>query len=602
MFLNRSLVPRLRYSLLFLYLGIFLLSCNRLSFNSPEYSLHYDKNLTKEFIDKLISTGYSFKKPTNEGVYPLQILALNQGKNVPKILQYLIEKYNIPINQISSNANSVFNAVSQNAGPYNIMILKYLFSVLGKNQQTFFQKTNSPLVNAAMNRSDNALELVKMLLDFGINVNRLGENKETSLMRACENPSSLAESIITLLLSHNAAMNSKDKNGQTIIHYLVRNNGPFTLKILRFFHEKHAINVEQKDNRGFIPLETALLSNTGQLSFSIVKYLYQSSTKRFTTTKDFMEKVFFKAVQNQGDHALDIVNYFLKNSKVVINYQDKEGFTALLYACQNKGALTLNIITLLIRNGASVYSTTLDYRNALDIASLNQGKYALQMIWYLEKYGLSTYLLSEDNKTLLHYAVTNEGLFADQIVNYFLDKGVPPFLKDKDGNTPLMLAARNSGPKALKIVSMIVYKKYQGVAEQMDNRSPVLEAAQNEGGQSYEILRFLIQKGFDISIKSASGEDVLIFVAKNKGPDTLKMASYLILKGLNINHQDKEGNTALYYAFFNEKYRFPLVKFLLKKGANPKLANFKGETLYTLLKSLPSYDRALIQNLLKSYK
>lgn len=579
-----------------------ILGCHRFSINDPSLYLKTNHNISKKSIDQLIKNGYSFTKPNTDGIYPLNLLASNPSPHTLEVLKYLIEQYHISILSISADANTVFNSAASNTGEKALEIIDYLFHILNSESHHIFMYSNNPLVNAAMNQSHLAFEIVKKLLNNGLNINRLGANKETALMQACANPTKEGYEITYYLIANHGSLNSLDKNGNNIIHYLVQNNSEQTLNLIKMLKKKHLVNISQKNKNGKTPLEIALL-NTGSFSFEIVKYLfYDSVFEKTNNIPLFMEKIFFVAVQNSGTKALSIIQFLMEQKHLQINYQDSQGWTAFLSACNNTGSQSLEIFHLLMKAGASVYYVTNHHQNALDIVAMNPGPFALNMLQFLQKHGLSLFESNQDNKTPLHFAVTNQGEFANALVKYLIAAGVNVFSEDKEGNTALMLAAKNPGSDGYKIVSEIVYSKYQGVIDKKNNNSPILEAAQNTGPFGYQIINFLIQKGFTLEVNDKNGANAFILASQNEGLTTLSIVKHLMRKGTNINLQDKNGNTALYYALLNKKYRYSLIEIFLQKGADPFLRNFQGDNFFTTVKKLPLYDQEIIQQLLKKRK
>ena len=278
----------------------------------------------------------------------------------------------------------------------------------------------------------------------------------------------------------------------------------------------------------------------------------------FMNNKILYEKL-FNACKNEN---IEAVKFLLKNG-LDVNHKDKNGKTALFYACNN-----LNVIKLLIENGADkdiikelfFYS----YENNLEIFK-----------YLIEEKKIDINIKNDSGKTVLFYACANDNL---ELVKYLVEHGADVNAKDKDGisvilNTliesighPISLSTLKPKGENLEIVKCLVE---HGAYIDDD----ILFVACHTG--ELELVKYLIEeKKLDINVKEKGG-DTLLFRACGSG--NLELVKYLVEeKKLDINAVNEYGQTALFDAC--EKGNIEIVKYLIKNGANINSKNKKGQT------------------------
>ena len=120
----------------------------------------------------------------------------------------------------------------------------------------------SMLLNSAKN---NDLTGVRALLDQGVEVNTLDEDKRTALMYASYEGYS---DVIECLLSHGADPTLFDINGRTALMFAA--SGPFPGAVLMLLEKGAAVNVQDKDEH-----YTALMYAAAEGQFENVKLLIE---------------------------------------------------------------------------------------------------------------------------------------------------------------------------------------------------------------------------------------------------------------------------------------------------------------------------------------
>lgn len=103
----------------------------------------------------------------------------------------------------------------------------------------------------------------------------------------------------------------------------------------------------------------------------------------------------------------------------------------------------------------------------------------------------------------------------------------------------------------------------------------ILQAAASSGNE--DLLIFLLDNGLDINFPTQEGWTPLFIAARDGQAEAAKL---LIYKQADLNAQTDLGATALLMAvtqpFESEEARMDLLKYMLKRGANPNLKDIYG--------------------------
>ena len=114
-----------------------------------------------------------------------------------------------------------------------------------------------------------------------------------------------------------------------------------------------------------------------------------------------------------------------------------------------------------------------------------------------------------------------------------------------------------------------------------------LQAAASSGNE--DLINFLLNEGLEIDHPTPQGWTPLFIAVRDGRAEAAKL---LIYRQADLNFQTDRGATALMMAitqlFPSEKEREGLLVYMLKRGANPNLADYNGNT--------PLYYAAAVQN------
>lgn len=265
-------------------------------------------------------------------------------------------------------------------------------------------------------------------------------------------------------------------------------------------------------------------------------------------------------------------------------------------------------IEALLEGGAEIDATNHNGHSALHLAICLD--YPLEVIKVLISKKIDIYKKDTDGFTVIHVAASID---KSKAIRALLDLGMPIDMVDGEGNTALYLAALWGRKSA--VISLLNYGAslrqplteisiLKCVREQegaLQKSIPILEAAENlikmaqdsknfDEKAAQETMNAL--KLFDLELFDSEVVDLEVFDSK---PFDLKP---LPLDGVfGGNGRLATGKTALHLAFENKHY--PLIRLLVKNGADVEIADKQGKTVLALAEHCEDHYSTAYVNFLK---
>nr|XP_014289238.1 ankyrin-3-like [Halyomorpha halys] len=425
----------------------------------------------------------------------------------------------------------------------------------------------APLQLAATNLKIN---VIKTLLDYGDDINRIGCNNITALHLAIErNNTKLTE----FLLSKNADPNLMSEEGYTPLDIAFLKSANEIIKLLL----DNGAKIEDK-------------------SFLGSKILFDAISKKMLTLAELL----LNRTEHFKSYPTVILNYavgmnFIEGVELLIKYganidrKDIHGNLPLSLAVLSKN---VNIVELILKESSrkvestnfktfiNAYSevnfitsknnaTQIHNLTALHIASYHG---LTEIVWLLKTNKASLEVRDERGYTPLHYAC-EEGHV--EVAKLLLDSGANKDSADINGTTPLHIACRlgslaiarlllshpiaaldyadNDGYTALhyaafsgsqEIAKSLLNLDANKEAKTNDLKTP-LHLASLEGHQG--IAQMLLNAGANIQASDIDGMMPAHFAARERRSD---MVNLLMSYGNSLNHlmRNKNGNTPLHLA------------------------------------------------------
>ena len=389
------------------------------------------------------------------------------------------------------------------------------------------------------------IEMVKLLVEFGADINAKNNKLETPLHFAA---AFNHEEIVRLLIELECEANCEDSLTKSPLHCAIKWSNSKVIEMLL----QYGFAVNQKCCREeTTPLHVAVdygFEFLGSESVHIPQLLLQHGADR-EAKNALGETPLASAVEiNEGNFSL--VRFFLLEGSSP-DAKNKFGTTPLMKAVRNAvGRRCTKIVEVLLEHGSSV--------NTID------------------QYGRSP----------LHFIPSCADV---EICQLLLDYGPDVNLSDDNGETPLHVAASGNP----EIVQRLLQQGAHVGSLDRDNRCPLHAAAY---GGDCRSVKLLIQHGADVQLADSHGWSPLHFAAAGGNFDN---AEVLIQFGSNVKAVDESGRTALHLA---AKGGFMyLVELLVNHGSNINATDFNGQSVLSAMYKLTSLEYFFLEDPLKLY-
>lgn len=282
-----------------------------------------------------------------------------------------------------------------------------------------------------------------------------------------------------------------------------------------------------------------------------------------------------------------IIKTVMMNCTKSIDYQDRDGCTALQVACHYSNK---NIVEMILNYGADVNIADNDGNVALH--------YAVDIVSYdnvllLLEHGAKINVVNNDNDTPVLFACINNNA---SLVRLLLSRGGNPNKINSKSLPPLLIAAVN-GLGAIAGI-LIEYGAY--VHEKISDDEDILFVAYKHN--SVSVLKCLFAAGVDVNqrYRSKNNRNLLhCIAADNHWSDKGKEIWHCLLgAGIDIDAQDGDGNTAAMLSvdhswLFSDE--LDLVRALVDRKANLNLRNHANKTIDDILRKR-KIDRSKLFN------
>lgn len=368
--------------------------------------------------------------------------------------------------------------------------------------------------------SQGSLEVVKLLLDRGVDVNMTAttytKHRDTALMSAAVTNQ---VEIARLLLDSGARVDAVTSNGWSALHYAATYGNVSMIKLLA----DHGADINREGARGWRPLTLAI------------------------TTKD-KEPLAAKEILERGaDHETNGNPEHLPLSLAVV-------------------AGMVEIVSMLLERGVETQARNAHGYTPL-VTAIHRGH--SEIVRLLLEYGVDADLKDDCECTPLHHAA---GDGEAEIVRLLLSAGAN-ILTDNFGSVPLHFAARAGSLEIFKL--LVEHSIGATVAQSHDGATPTHIAA--ESGR-WEILQFLsTQPGFNVDTKDYIGRTPLFYGARTGKFESVRELCEL---GADVTVKDHYGATAIFAAVRNG--HLAATEALLK--ADPNCIDSRDQFGYNLIR------------------
>ena len=271
------------------------------------------------------------------------------------------------------------------------------------------------------------------------------------------------------------------------------------------------------------------------------------------------EESLLHTIKNINNIEYESMFFLFSQLAIDINYQNKQGSTALMLA--SEGGHYHVVKLLLLNKGLNI-----NIQN-------NNGGTALMFASLLGHHKVVQLLLSKDPDINIQ---SNNGVTAlilssryghHQVVKLLLSKDPDINIQDNDGWTALMITCQNGHHQ---VVEQLLIKDPDINIQNNDGWTALMIACQNG---HHLVVELLLSKDPDINIQKNDGWTALIFASANEHHQVVKL---LLSKNPGINIQNNNGVTALMFASGNGHHQN--VELLLSKDPDINIQNNNGVT------------------------
>lgn len=287
------------------------------------------------------------------------------------------------------------------------------------------------------------------------------------------------------------------------------------------------------------------------------------------------------AVENQNHRVLNMI---LERKDIDLNKKNQFGRTIL------QDAVVLgdhDMAKLLIEYGADLNSLDKKDRNVMYDALSYGNKGFIEFLLNLKVIDLN--IKDCDGNTIMHHnLVQNDDELALKLIQF----GADPNIQGEDGKSYLCnLALR--GEEGISTIESILSTGIDINARVADENTILIElmsalyslSSEDESRRHslFQMTKALINNNIDINALNSNNENAL-FTAIKVGD--AKQVSLLLKSGIEVNIQNKDYETPLSFSVYGGVEKLDITALLLEYGADPKIKNKQGKTLYEVLNEL----------------
>ncbi|KAJ5066826.1 cyclin-dependent kinase inhibitor 2c-related [Anaeramoeba ignava] len=430
------------------------------------------------------------------------------------LIQKQIIKNETALHFALQNPNSSFEIIK--------LLIEKGIDIKGK---VYWYKT--PLHLACQNINPNSFEIVKYLIEKGININAQTDNGLTALHFVCQNPNPNSFEVIKLLIEKGIDINAKKRYNETALHFVCQNPNPNSVEVIKLLIEKGIdINAKKKGNATALYTICEEANPNLRPSFEVIKLLIESGID-INSGGGFIRQTPLQILCHKHNSPLEITKLFIQKPRDIASTND------------------LNIFS---------FYTVCRYSNSLELVKC-----------FIES-GIDINSKTKYKRTALHFACENINP-SFEIVKLLIEKGADVNAKTSDNETPLHCICKSSCSSSFKIAKLLIEKGIDIHAKTINENKTALHFACENYDQSFKLIKFLIEKGIDINAKTNENKTALYFACEIKEL-SYKVIKFLIEKGADINAKATKSFYQTPLSILIDKYRDDLVELMLMNNVN----------------------------------
>ncbi len=394
-----------------------------------------------------------------------------------------------------------------------------------------------------------------------------------------------------VLLDNKADINMRDKDGNNVVHYLVK--GGMTNEVTNAFVDAKGADLNAVNNMGQTPLMLAVKQGESWYVAKDCKIVFQNDVN----VQDIDGKTVVHYVveaNNNSDKSfwMDGLIGFGAN----VNILDNDGLAAIHYAAKKGDKTSVELLAKSYFNHCKADAKTIvgkmaEFFNIKD----SFGKTALHHAVENKAFTVFDYLASK--KSFVKFDIVDNQ--KQNIVHIAAKVGDLDLLKkviavdvnlinklDAAGNLPLHIAVENKKSGVANII--LTENKAAFINFPNKEKDTALHIACKKGDE-YSV-KVLLKHGANANVFDANGKTPLIIAVENGKTSIVKE---LLDAKTDLSFKDADGNTSLMIACKNHDSK--IVRKLLEAGANANDTNKLGLRAFDLVKNSDDIKADLIK-------
>jgi len=272
----------------------------------------------------------------------------------PDFVSLLIEMGVNPNVKNSCGSTPILLCARSNEGKHAVRIIKILLSH-GADLAEENNAKQCVLHYAAMNPSEEAKHIMKLLINCRLDLNRKDCDGYTPLMVcALKNQGPNAAAMIQLLLDYGADLKAETGNKINALHLAALNRSKYAVYVINLLIQR-GLKPDKKCSSGFTPLLACALRNEGEYGTEILTLLLACGADLRARTNRKLSALHLAAM-NPSKQAADMIR-LLVDRGLNPNRKSFLGLTPLRCARYNIGPYTPDVILALLKG--QIYQPTI---------------------------------------------------------------------------------------------------------------------------------------------------------------------------------------------------------------------------------------------------
>ncbi|KAJ3448862.1 transient receptor potential cation channel subfamily a member [Anaeramoeba flamelloides] len=423
-------------------------------------------------------------------------------------------------------------------------------------------------------------EILKELLQAGADVNHLSRDKNNCLHEICKNPNT-KKPTVKLLIEYGINVNAINSNSATplslAIHCSAKND-----HIIRYLIRNGA---DVNHLLGDKPVMYEYFTRT-HLSLKTIG-LFLKKGAALNKNDEYVASPIWSLIDNHYNHK-SIVQIFELCSKYfkVININDDRNAT-ILHKLLQKGEICFEFVEYLLKKGINPNSYDLENEAAFhSLVGFQNDRFDLIKLLY--KYETKLTLKNRNGQNLLHLFCIERIKNLDHY-QFLLDIGLDINCQDNRGNIPLIYILDYEDLE-ISFVNFFIQNSCDLSLTDNHKRSALHYLVKNRS-VSLELIQLFHSNGVDPLKEDSDGCSALVeYFDSHKKYDT-GIVKYFLEQGIDVN-TNITGHGLLHYVCDNDSENFELMKLLINKGININMCweNSSKTPLYFLCENITRLD------------